>query len=269
MHTTKHLRWEWFWMNVPGCSEWGCFGDIFTWKVLLPKQCFHRTFSNLLMCESGYMPGVQSQSCSKQNYSLHGFKYVFKNKAKEPKVRNKRKAFCIPVYQSDEGGAAHLAETFSFHNPQTQSSLTPLLLYCTHSSPPCCLPHFQRLYFPLPQGSSTAVLCVLTGTLCHGFHWESSLWDGAATQHCSLSGAWTATGPQHPVPTPLLGLTSPTSATRSHLPFHEGSGCVIIMLANPHCNWSSAFSLDCSVQSGHRTASLSLLSSIIGTSRAD
>lgn len=193
------------------------------------------------MCESSYMPRVQIQSCSKPNYSLHGFNIYLKIKEKSPNWEKIERKFCIPVYQSDEGGAAQFAETFSFHNPRAQFSLIPLLLRCTHSSPSLCLPHFQCLYFPLPQGSSTAVLCVLVGTFGHGFHWQSSLWDGAATEHCSLSEAWTATEPQHLVATSLLGHTSLSSAMHRHLPFHESPGCVIIMLANPHCNWSSAF----------------------------
>lgn len=86
----KYLKYEHF-LNVPENLEQGWFGEIFSWKVIFPKRCFHRTFSDLLMCQGSYMSRVPVQSYIKQNYNLNEFKRLSENKEKEPKWENKRK----------------------------------------------------------------------------------------------------------------------------------------------------------------------------------
>lgn len=67
MHAAKREMCEiWAFLNVPEYSGWGWFCEIFSWKAVFSKQCFHRIFSELCMCQSGYLPRMQVQSYIKQ-----------------------------------------------------------------------------------------------------------------------------------------------------------------------------------------------------------
>lgn len=55
--------------NLPENPEWVWFCEIFGWKVVFSKQCFHRTFSNLCECQCGYLPREQIPSKRKTSVS--------------------------------------------------------------------------------------------------------------------------------------------------------------------------------------------------------
>lgn len=97
------------------------------------------------MCESSYMPRVQIQSCSKPNYSLHGFNTYLKIKEKSPnweKIEN----FAFRFISQMKEGLHNLQRLSAFITPELSSP-------SFHSSSAA---HTA----PLPSASPTSNACI-------------------------------------------------------------------------------------------------------------